>query len=50
MDETNFGPDFADFAKVIAEFKLKPVIISESPIIDMDAMTMRDILEKELKS
>jgi deoxyribonuclease-4 len=50
MDETDFGPDFADFAEVISEFKLKPVIISESPILDIDAMKMRDILEKELKS
>jgi deoxyribonuclease-4 len=49
MDETDFGPDFTDFAEIIAEFKLKPVIISESPILDLDAMKMRDILEKELK-
>jgi len=50
IDETDFGPDFAMLAKVIAEFKLKPVIISESPILDMDAIKMRDILQKELKS
>jgi len=49
MDETDFGPDFTDFAEIIAEFKLQPVIISESPILDLDAMKMRDILEKELK-
>jgi len=48
MDEANFGPDFAMLAKVIAEFKLKPVIISKSPILDMDAIKMRDILKKEL--
>ena len=50
IDETDFGPDFTMLAKVIAEFKLKPVIISESPILDMDAIKMRDILKKELKS
>ena len=50
MDEVDFGPDFTMLAKVIAEFKLKPVIISESPILDMDAIKMRDILKKELKS
>ena len=50
MDEADFGPDFTMLAKVIAEFKLKPVIISESPILDMDAIKMRDILQKELKS
>ena len=50
MDEVDFGPDFTMLAKVIAEFKLKPVIISESPILDVDAIKMRDILKKELKS
>jgi len=49
MDEMNYGPDFPMLAKVIAEFKLKPVIISESPILDVDAIKMRDILHKELK-
>jgi deoxyribonuclease-4 len=50
MDEMDFGPDFSMLAKVIAEFKQKPVIISESPILDMDAIKMRDILKKELRS
>jgi deoxyribonuclease-4 len=49
MDEMNYGPDFEMLAKVIAEFKLKPVIISESPILDVDAIKMRDTLHKELK-
>jgi deoxyribonuclease-4 len=48
VDEENYGPDFTMFAKVIVEFKLRPVIISESPIIDIDAIKMRNILE-ELK-
>jgi deoxyribonuclease-4 len=48
IDEPEYGPDFTMLAKVIAEFKLKPVIISESPILDMDAIKMRDILQKEL--
>lgn len=50
MDEEEYGPDFTMLAKVIAEFKLKPVIISESPVLDVDAIIMRDILQKELKS
>jgi len=50
MDEADYGPDFMMLAKVIAEFKLKPVIISESPILDADAIKMRDIVQKELKS
>jgi deoxyribonuclease-4 len=49
MDEANYGPDFTMLAKVIAEYKLNPVIISESPILDLDAVKMRQILQKELK-
>jgi len=47
LDEAEYGPDFALLAKVIAEFKLTPVIISESPVLDVDAIKMRDILRKE---
>jgi deoxyribonuclease-4 len=50
LDETGYGPDFALLAKVIAEFRLNPVIISESPILDLDAIKMRDILIKEIKA
>ena len=50
MDEAGYGPDFTLLARVIAEFKLKPVIISESPVLDVDAIKMRDILQKELKA
>lgn len=50
MDEQGYGPEFAMLAKVIAEFKLRPVIISESPVLDVDAIKMRDILQKELGS
>jgi len=49
LQEARYGPDFQLLAKVIAEFKLKPVIISESPILDLDAMKMRDILQEELE-
>lgn len=49
MNETEYGPDFTMLAKVIAEFKLRPVIISESPILDLDAIKMRDLLQKELE-
>ncbi|MBS7607646.1 MAG: TIM barrel protein [Candidatus Bathyarchaeia archaeon] len=50
LDEAGYGPDFALLAKVIAEFKLNPVVISESPVLDVDAIKMRDILKKELAS
>ncbi|MEM2387181.1 MAG: TIM barrel protein [Candidatus Bathyarchaeia archaeon] len=49
MEETGYGPDFETLAKVIADFKLNPVIISESPVLDVDAIKMRDILRKLLK-
>jgi len=50
LDEAGFGPDFELLAKVIVEYDLKPVIISESPILDLDAIKMRDILAKTFKT
>jgi deoxyribonuclease-4 len=47
LEEARYGPEFEMLAKVISEFKLRPVIISESPILDIDAIRMRDILQKE---
>jgi len=47
LNESNYGPKFEMLAKVISEYKLKPVIISESPLLDIDATKMRDILQKE---
>jgi endonuclease IV len=47
LEERHFGPDFRMLAKVITEFRLNPVIISESPLLDIDAMKMRDILQEE---
>jgi deoxyribonuclease-4 len=49
LDEPRYGPNFEMFAKIIAEFKLKPVVISESPLLDLDAMKMRNILRRELR-
>jgi deoxyribonuclease-4 len=48
LEEERFGPSFAMLAKVIAEFKLRPVIISESPMLDLDAVKMRDIVQSML--
>ena len=50
LEEARYGPDFMMLAKVIGEFKLRPVIISESPLLDLDAMRMRDILLREVGS
>jgi deoxyribonuclease-4 len=46
LDEPRYGPDFAMLAEVIAEFKMRPVIICETPLLDVDAMKMRDIYMK----
>jgi hypothetical protein len=35
-------------AEIIAEFKLRPVTISESPLLDIDAIRMRDTLQSLL--
>jgi deoxyribonuclease-4 len=49
LDETRYGPDFGLLAKIIVEFKLRPVMICESPLLDIDAMKMRDIVQAELR-
>jgi deoxyribonuclease-4 len=46
LDEARYGPDFEMLAEVIAEFNMRPVMICETPILDVDAMKMRDILKK----
>jgi deoxyribonuclease IV len=43
LDETNFGPDFGALAEILIEFRLKPVIICETPLLDIDAMKMQGI-------
>jgi deoxyribonuclease-4 len=50
LEEARYGPDFQMLAEVIAEFNLRPVIICETPILDIDAMKMRDILRKTMKN
>ena len=49
LDETDYGPDFRPLAQLIAENDLKPVIISESPILDVDSIKMRNMLIEELR-
>lgn len=49
LSETEYGPDFQCLATVIAELGLRPVIVSESPILDVDARKMRNILLWELE-
>ena len=44
MAETDYGPDFAPLAELIAELGLRPVIISESPILDRDSLVMKKMV------
>jgi len=46
LDEAGHGPDFEMLAEVIAEFNLRPVIICETALQDIDAMKMRGMLQK----
>lgn len=44
LDATKYGPRFRPFAELIHELGLKPVVISESPILDQDSIKMRNTL------
>ena len=46
LDEPAFGPEFAHLAQVIAEFKLRPTMICETPMQDIDALKMRETYAK----
>jgi len=46
LSEKEFGPPFEPFAELIVEWDLKPVIISESPTLDRDALNMKKIYER----
>ena len=48
LEEERYGPSFDMLAEIIAEVKLRPVIISESPLLDIDAIRMRDTLQSLL--
>ncbi len=42
LDEKHFGPNFEPFAEVISDFNLHPVVICETPLLDVDAVKMRE--------
>jgi deoxyribonuclease-4 len=43
------GPDFQLLANLIVELGLAPTIISESPLLDIDAMKMRSVFKNTLR-
>jgi len=49
LDEAAYGPDFRMLAEVIAEFGLRPVVICETPLLDVDAVKMRNIFAEVTK-
>jgi deoxyribonuclease-4 len=49
LDEARYGPDFQMLAEVMVEFNMCPVIICETPFLDIDALKMRDIFREVAK-
>ncbi len=49
LDEAAYGPDFRMLAEVIIEFNMRPVVISETALLDVDAVKMRRILSEVTK-
>ena len=49
LDEAGHGPEFEKLAEVIAEFNLRPVMICETALQDIDAVKMRDTLRRIMK-
>ncbi|MCW4009906.1 MAG: TIM barrel protein [Candidatus Bathyarchaeota archaeon] len=46
LDEPGYGPEFEKLAEVIVEFKLRPVMICETAVQDVDAAKMKKMLAK----
>ncbi len=49
LDEPRYGPDFELLAKVIVDFKMHPTIICETPILDIDALKMKNMLKQVME-
>ena len=50
LDEKRYGPDFGMLAQVIVDFNLHPTMICESPLLDLDAIRMRETFKQVLAS
>ncbi|RLG51356.1 MAG: deoxyribonuclease IV [Thermoproteota archaeon] len=46
---SGYGPDFKPLAQLIAERGLTPVIICETPLLDLDAIKMKKIYQRALR-
>ncbi|MGD6934949.1 MAG: TIM barrel protein [Candidatus Bathyarchaeia archaeon] len=49
LDEPRYGPDFELLAKVLVDFKMHPTIICETPILDIDALKMKNMLKQVME-
>ena len=49
LDAAEYGPDFEKLAEVIVELGMRPDIICETPILDVDARKMQEMLRKVIK-
>ncbi len=49
LDEKDYGPPFEPLAELLVELGLDAVIISESPVLDEDAVKMKRILEEKMR-
>ncbi|MCJ7713825.1 TIM barrel protein [Candidatus Bathyarchaeota archaeon] len=50
LDNKDYGPDFKLLSEVIVEYKMNPVIISETPLLDLDSINMRNMLNNMMNS
>ena len=50
LHNKDYGPDFQLLSEVLVEYKMHPVIISETPLLDLDSIFMRDTLNKAINS
>lgn len=46
---SSYGPPYEPLADIMAEYKLKWVVISESPILERDSVKMKSIYEEALR-
>jgi deoxyribonuclease-4 len=49
LDEPRYGPEFDMLARVLIDFKMHPTMICESPILDIDALKMKETLKQVLE-
>jgi deoxyribonuclease IV len=46
LAEKRYGPEFSMLAQVLLEFGMHPTMICESPLLDIDALKMRDTFKE----